>query len=123
MNLLRVRELFHHVSSLPAAERTAWLAENCRDDAALRGEVEALLAASERAGAFLAEPTLALEPAASDEGAAPVTIGAYRLLERLGEGGYGEVYLAEQSEPVRRRVALKMLKAGLDSKQVLARFE
>src|SRR5436190_18862947 len=123
MNLLRVREIFHHASAVPAAERAAWLEQCCGGDRELKAEVEALLAANERAGAFLAEPTLSLDSAAGGGEVPVLTIGAYQLLERLGEGGYGEVFLAEQSEPVRRRVALKMLKAGLDSRQVLARFE
>ena len=62
MNLLRLREIFHRVSSEPAEERARLLDESCAGDAALRAEVEALLAASERAGAFLADPTLNLQP-------------------------------------------------------------
>src|SRR5688572_14175407 len=57
------------------------------------------------------------------EGESSDAIGPYRLLQKLGEGGMGEVWLAEQSEPVRRRVAVKVIKAGMDSKQVVARFE
>ncbi len=125
MNLLRLREIYHRVCSAPPGERATVLDECCGADDALRAEVGALLAAGERAGAFLSEPTMQADgETALDFGTLPCgAIGAYQLLEKLGEGAYGEVFLAEQREPVRRRVALKMLKAGLDSKQVLARFE
>src|SRR5207245_684681 len=78
-----------------------------------------------RAGSFLEPPAPALaatadEPAGERPGAA---VGPYRLLEQLGEGGFGVVFLAEQTQPIRRRVALKVIKAGMDTRQVVARFE
>jgi ankyrin repeat protein/serine/threonine protein kinase len=113
-----------------AAERRAYLDRACGGDAALRAEVESLLAANSAAGEFL------LRPAAIGAGAAQETvsmlqltekagtrIGRYKLLEQIGEGGFGVVWMAEQEEPVRRRVALKVIKLGMDTKEVVARFE
>ncbi len=109
-----------------AAERDAYLDEACGADTALRLRVEGLLRAYGNAGSFLESPALALatdrsrpDPA---EGLGAV-IGQYRLLELIGEGGMGVVYTAEQTEPVRRQVALKLIKPGMDTKQVIARFE
>src|SRR5581483_1616669 len=107
-------------------DRRAYLAEACQGDKALRQGVEALLAAHERAGSFLAGPALG---GSIPEDAAPLregpgtVIGPYKLLEQIGEGGFGVVYMAEQERPVRRKVALKVLKLGLDTRQVVARFE
>jgi serine/threonine protein kinase/Flp pilus assembly protein TadD len=103
------------------AEQAAFLDRACGDDTALRGRVEALLRAHERAGHFLQGT-----PATAERGPAeaPGTVlGHYQLLEPLGEGGFGIVYRAEQQQPVRRRVALKVLRPGMDSAQVIARFE
>ena len=79
-----------------------------------------------RAGDFLESPatppTAAVEPSAPGEGPGPL-IGPYKLLERIGEGGMGEVWMAEQRQPMRRKVALKIIKAGMDTRQVVARFE
>jgi serine/threonine protein kinase len=112
----------------PAA-RAAYLDRACGDDGGLRARVERLVADHFRAGNFLERPPLAALP---DEtapfepggGAAAVgtRVGPYALRELLGEGGMGAVYLAEQSEPVKRRVALKVVKPGMDSRQVVARF-
>jgi serine/threonine protein kinase len=116
-------------------ERSAYLDEACGANAELRDEVELLLSASERAGSFLEEPAtpappigelLSDDPPTSDpppiEG--PGTrVGPYKLLQPIGEGGMGIVYMAEQLEPVRRKVALKTIKPGMDSAQVIARFE
>jgi serine/threonine protein kinase len=117
-------------------ERAAFLAEACAGDAALRRRVEALLRSHEHAGSFLRQPAVARpaqEELAPDEAPAsepcPLPegpgsrIGPYRLLEPIGEGGMGVVWMAEQQEPVRRVVALKVIKAGMDSAQVIARFE
>ena len=122
-----VRRLFMELAELPAAERPAALARMCGADSALRAEVEALLRADADAGAFLSSPT------APGADAAPVSaeraaeseqmIGRYKLLQPIGEGGMGSVWLAEQREPVKRRVALKIIKLGMDTKQVIARFE
>jgi WD40 repeat protein/serine/threonine protein kinase len=108
------------------AERNAYLEKVCGDDQVLRARVETLLRAHEQAGDFLEpasiEPGVTLDSSPAREG--PGTkIGHYELLELIGEGGMGLVYLAEQKEPVRRKVVLKIVKPGMDSKQVIARFE
>ncbi len=109
----------------------AYLESACGTDAALRQRVEALLRAAENAGDFLEEPPTGLSGDA--ESTRLVTelisekpgdrIGRYKLLQQIGEGGCGVVYMAEQLEPVRRRVALKVIKLGMDTKSVIARFE
>jgi tetratricopeptide (TPR) repeat protein len=107
------------------AERRAYLDEECGDDESLRGEVEDLLRHFGQVGTFL-ESTPDLGATALErpigEGAGTV-IGPYKLLEPIGEGGFGMVFLAEQAQPVRRQVALKVLKPGMDTRQVVARFE
>ncbi|SPE61404.1 putative WD40 repeat-containing protein [Verrucomicrobia bacterium] len=103
-----------------------WLAEACGEDVALRERVEALLRAHETAGSFMECPALGpLENLAglSVADQCGQRIGRYKLLQLIGEGGCGAVYLAEQQEPVRRRVALKVIKLGMDTKSVIARFE
>src|SRR6516225_8320532 len=109
-----------------AADRQALLDQACAGDAELRRRVELLLAAY-AAGHDKLEPaahdpatTQAYHPAA---GPGDVIAGRYKLLERIGEGGMGEVWVAKQTEPVQRKVALKLIKPGMDSAQVLARFE
>jgi len=115
-----------------AAERARFLDEACGADAALRERVDKLLRAQEEVGAFMAQPSrkpagLDLHPTARV--VIPLTekpgdlIGRYKLLQQIGEGGCGVVYMVEQEEPVRRRVALKVIKLGMDTKQVIARFE
>jgi serine/threonine protein kinase len=103
-------------------ERAAYLGEACGGDPALREEVESLIAAHLAAESFmepLADP-LWREVRSEQEGD---TIGRYKLLQQIGEGGFGTVYLAEQSDPVKRQVALKVIKPGMDSKEIIARFE
>ncbi len=120
----RAEELFQIAADLPADERQALLEQQCDDDTELRIEVEALLRAHEADGDdLLAKPALAvIRP--TEPGKRPGDrIGPYKLLSQLGEGGMGVVYLAEQEEPLRRRVALKIIKLGMDTKQVIARFE
>ena len=108
------------------AERAAFLEGACDAEPALRASVEELLGAHERAGSFLDAPavdpnaTLASSPASESPG---TKIGRYKVLQEIGEGGFGSVYMAEQEEPVRRKVALKIIKLGMDTKQVIARFE
>jgi non-specific serine/threonine protein kinase/serine/threonine-protein kinase len=107
-------------------ERAAFLDRATHGNAELRRQVESLLKAHSRAGRFLeypaATPTVAVEP--STPGEAPGTIvGPYKLLEQIGEGGMGEVWMAEQREPMQRKVALKIIKAGMDTRRVVARFE
>jgi serine/threonine protein kinase/tetratricopeptide (TPR) repeat protein len=139
--------LFHLALEKPAGERPAFLAEACRDDEALRRRLEVLLAAHDSPGSFLQGPALD-GPAVADTrpdlptdeggptppGADPSRpppageepgsqVGPYILLRPIGEGGMGSVFLAEQARPVRRQVALKVIKPGLDSRQVITRFE
>jgi eukaryotic-like serine/threonine-protein kinase len=107
-----------------AAERAAFLDRSCGDNQALRATVEGLLLANQRSGDLLDLPE---KPAVTTD--APVTespgtvIGPYKLLEEIGEGGFGVVFMAEQTQPVRRKVAVKVLKPGMDTRQVIARFE
>jgi len=107
------------------AERAAYLAQACGGDDALRHRVEVLLKANDDPGSFLksrAENMVATIDTPVNEHAGTI-IGPYKLLEQIGEGGMGTVYLAQQTEPVKRLVALKVIKAGMDSRQVIARFE
>jgi serine/threonine protein kinase/tetratricopeptide (TPR) repeat protein len=115
-----------------ADERQAYLDRECAGDPVLRQRVEALLRALDRAGGFLgrsgAAETAGLKPSEetvpdAELQASAVVAGRYKLLERIGEGGMGEVWMAEQTEPVRRKVALKLIRPEMDSRQVLARFE
>ena len=108
----------------PAHQRAAYLAAACANDPALRKRAEELLKALEEADSFLESPAqkpLSLNPPPTEKPGD--TIGRYKLLQQIGEGGCGIVYMAEQQEPVRRRVALKVIKLGMDTKQVIARFE
>jgi serine/threonine protein kinase len=116
-------DLFSHALGLPEAERAAYLAKACGSDAALRSRIEALLRASEAAPQFMEAP--AIPPSVPRPGEVVVgdRIGRYKLLQQIGEGGCGAVYMAGQEEPVRRRVALKVIKLGMDTKEVIARFE
>ncbi|HZZ79979.1 MAG TPA: protein kinase [Gemmataceae bacterium] len=108
-----------------ATDREAFLNEACGDNAALRAEVEGLVRALENAGDFLNHPAVEVTAAAvapGSEGQRTI-IGPYKLLQEIGEGGMGVVYMADQQFPVRRRVALKIVKPGMDTRQVIARFE
>jgi serine/threonine protein kinase len=117
----RVEALLHRALELKPEERAAFLSGACGDDHTLRAQVETLLAADDQAQGFL-EHTANLMDTPISEG--PGTkIGRYKLLQQVGEGGMGVVYMAEQEEPVRRRVALKVIKLGMDTKSVIARFE
>ena len=102
------------------------LDEACGTDADLRLRVERLLDARSERGSFLEHPwpgpTVVHDAPALAEGPG-TTIGPYKLLEQIGEGGLGVVFMAEQTSPVRRRVALKVIKPGMDTRQVVARFE
>jgi serine/threonine protein kinase/tetratricopeptide (TPR) repeat protein len=126
------------IEAADPAARAALLARECGEDAELRRRVEALLLAHEQPGSLLDRP--AVEGSTRDAGpgqsidpqrAAGFTpaeapgsrIGPYKLLQQIGEGGMGVVYMAEQEQPVQRKVALKIIKAGMDSRHVLARFE
>ncbi len=107
------------------ADRAAFIARACGSDQELRHRLERLIHAHFQAGSFLECPpasvTLLADPASSTAGSGTV-IGPYKLLQTIGEGGMGTVYMAEQTQPVRRVVAVKLIKAGMDSRQVLARF-
>jgi len=115
------------VALATVVERAAYLDQACAGDAALRGRVEALLRAHERAEHLLDRPArggpTVTEAYIPKEQPGTVIAGRYKLLEAIGEGGMGTVWVAEQTQPVRRKVALKLIKAGMDSKNVLARFE
>src|SRR6266481_6213407 len=119
--------VFTQALHLPPEERDRYLSEACKGDIELRRRVEALIQAYEQAGDFLGRsaagrPARAAQalPAGEKPGD---RIGHYKLLQQIGEGGCGVVYMAEQEEPVRRRVALKIIKPGMDTKSVIARFE
>lgn len=104
-------------------QRRTFLDKACAGDASLRREIEDLLSAHDRAGEFLSALPVALQisdPLIEQSG---TVLGHYKLLEQIGEGGMGVVFMAEQVRPVKRRVALKIIKPGLDTKQTLARFE
>src|SRR5512147_2441223 len=129
--------LFSAALELPAGQRVAYLQEACADDPALRLRLEALLRVHEEAIPFLETPAAGAQasPMGAEVPGATVRlssspaekagdrIGRYKLLQQIGEGGCGVVYMAEQEEPVRRRVALKVIKLGMDTKSVIARFE
>src|SRR5262245_25153135 len=107
------------------AERAVYLEEACGQDPELRREVEKLVTDHFRAGRFLEEPLGRISPTSdlAPAEAPGALIGPYKRLQQLGEGGMGTVYMAEQSRPLQRKVALKVIKPGLDSRQVIARFE
>src|SRR6188768_2801865 len=122
------REIFFEALEMDTPEaRAAYLQGACGRDVTLRLKVDELLKEHFSNDSLLAGPALegeravVAEPAA--EGAPAQMIGRYKLLEKIGEGGFGEVWMAEQREPVKRRVALKIIKLGMDTRQVVARFE
>jgi hypothetical protein len=117
------KEIFGEALRLSVpAERAAYLDQACAGDVALRQEVESLLNAYAQAGDFLDQTRPLPAPDYLVERTGTM-IGRYRLVQKIGEGGFGVVYMAEQEEPVRRRVALKIIKLGMDTREVVARFE
>jgi serine/threonine protein kinase len=122
-----VKELFHQALKRPTEERRGFLDAACGGDAALRAEVEALLDSHDEIG----DESLSSDSrraASREDRVFPVegpgsVIGHYKPLEEIGEGGMGVVYLAQQERPVRRKVALKIIKLGMDTREVIARFE
>ncbi|HVU22590.1 MAG TPA: protein kinase [Opitutus sp.] len=121
-------DLFNRALALPPADRSAWLARECGSDAYLRARLESLLRAHDHAASNmpsaapgLGETVAAFTPRPEEK--AGDLIGRYKLLQQIGEGGCGVVYMAEQTAPVVRRVALKVIKLGMDTKSVIARFE
>src|SRR5437867_3878789 len=116
--------IFDAALELPVEERPAYLTQACAGNEALRRQVERLLRNLSRAGHFLTQgEQVASEPASAVLEKPGYRIGRYKLLQQIGEGGCGVVYMAEQEEPVRRRVALKIIKLGMETKSVIARFE
>ncbi len=115
--------IFTDALARPPAERGAFLAEACAGNAALLARLTALLAAHDSADSCLDRPAVPTPAFADPEGQPGTRIGRYLLRERLGEGGCGVVFLAEQCEPVRRPVAVKVIKPGMDTREVLARFD
>ncbi len=120
------RELFEAALEQAPAERARFLDVACAGDTNLRGSIEALLARHAEAESFLENPAVPVDLTGAcrsvAEGPGSV-IGSYKLLQQIGEGGMGVVYMAEQQQPVRRKVALKIIKPGMDTRQVIARFE
>jgi eukaryotic-like serine/threonine-protein kinase len=124
-----IESLYHAALAKEPGERSSYLVAACADDPTLRSEIESLLAHADAKS----QPSKIAKPldefcetttsAALTSPARPATIGRYHLLQKVGEGGMGEVWLAEQKEPVRRRVALKVVKAGMNIWEVIARFE
>ena len=131
-------------------ERSTWLDRACEGDAVLRQRIDVLLLALDKAGSLLDKPVVGpqeflgetgpgevaanassfadvgqgpLRDGPGAEQAGVVLAGRYKLVEQIGEGGMGTVWMAQQTEPVKRAVAIKLIKLGMDSKQVLARFE
>src|SRR6266853_5978680 len=142
----KIERLCYSALNEEKSARAAFLERACGGDEALRRAVELLLAQHEKDDSFLevpamevaakglardqqdytsrlASPSVPIETAADLASVEKISFGPYRLLQRLGEGGMGEVWLAEQGKPVRRRVALKLIKAGMDTREVVARFE
>src|SRR5215831_17031292 len=125
VNPNRAREIFVAAVKMAPDQWEAYLNEACGDDRELHGRVQHLLVAHREAGSFLEPPAPSAlatveEPLTERPG---TTIGPYKLLEQIGEGGFGVVFMAEQQRPVRRKVALKVVKPGMDTRQVVARFE
>ena len=109
-----------------AEERARYLHRECGDDSRLLKRIRSLLSAADNHAGLLqkrAADSFDVGPAYIHLDQIGHTIGRYKLLEKIGEGGFGDVYMAEQQEPVNRKVALKIIKPGMDSKQVIARFE
>jgi eukaryotic-like serine/threonine-protein kinase len=126
-NIHREKEIFSRAMEIENTKaRSAYVTESCRDDAALAERVRALLEVCAPAERMLPDAPSCVQnpelnaPAMETSG---TVVGRYRLLEPIGEGGFGVVFMADQLEPVKRRVALKVLKPGMDSRQVIGRFE
>ncbi len=129
----RIAGLFDAALKLAPERRPEYLEFACAGDSDLYQRVVELLNASGQADGFLERPVVSgaaeshfsseSTPSTDDVSTVAQTVGPYLLVHKIGEGGMGEVWLAEQREPIRRKVALKVIKAGMDTKQVVARFE
>ncbi|MCH9647465.1 MAG: serine/threonine-protein kinase [Deltaproteobacteria bacterium] len=115
--------IFHDALEIEESERAAWVADACGDNGELEGRIEELLASHVATDHVLDRPPVFDELGPDGQFKAGQRVGVYRILEHLGEGGMGAVYLAEQLEPVQRRVALKVIKFGMDTREVVARFQ
>lgn len=116
-------EIFGKAIAMPEAERRVWISEACGEDGEMRSRVEALVLAHD-AGDFMLEPVARDQVLGGDGGeSAGDCIGHYVLIEQLGTGGFGTVWLADQRMPIQRQVALKILKLGMDTREVVARFQ
>jgi serine/threonine-protein kinase len=125
---LDLEAIFFAANQKPPEERAAYLDQVCGADPLVRQRVEQFLRAQETIGSFLERPPTASFLAATADAPAMTerpgaVIGPYKLMEQIGEGGMGMVFVAEQTQPLRRQVALKVLKPGMDTRQVIARFE
>src|SRR6185436_14124626 len=116
-------EVFEAALELPPGQREAFLAQNSAGDPELLQRVRALLHAAENGADFLAPIPSNISPPLPNIEKPGDRIDRYKLLEQIGEGGCGMVFMAAQEEPIRRRVALKVIKLGMDTRQVIARFE
>src|SRR5262245_49514575 len=117
------KELFNAALEQPLEGRSAFLRSACKGDDELRRRVEELLQAFDGSSRILADVASTVCQNAPPIEQPGDRIGRYKLLQKIGEGGMGVVYMAEQEQPMRRRVALKIIKLGMDTRQVVARFE
>ena len=115
--------LFELALNTPEAERPALLDRECAGNPAMRDRIEARLAEDSTNAFRVGSLPSTVDHASPTDLEGTVLAGKYKLLEPIGEGGMGTVWLAQQSEPVKRRVAVKLIKRGMDSQQVIARFE
>src|SRR6266853_7027195 len=117
-------DLFTEAVQLPVEQRSAFLVSACGGDAELRANIEALLKAHMQSGEFLEQAPAEVKAKTGAPGEKPGDrVGRYKLLQQIGEGGCGVVFMAEQEQPIRRKVAIKIVKPGMDTKTVIARFE
>lgn len=116
-------EVFQVAVKMAPEQRAVYLNQVCRDNPGLRSDVESLLLAHDGQGSFLDQSALAATASVAPRETPGSMIGPYKIREQIGEGGFGFVYVAEQESPIRRKVALKVIKPGMDSKDVIARFD